>query len=476
MSRRAALGCDQGSAPQRSSSLGVFGAIPAKLAQLGRDKRGDVAMMFGLMALILFVCVGAAVDMGRWLHARNDTTAALDAAVLAAGRQLQLEPSNYTKALAVAQQYYQQNTQKRLPLESDSISFVMADNNLSVTAQGTAYIKTPFLSFVKVPQLSLLSATKSEFSKATLAIGGNSKVNLEISMMLDVSGSMTGDKLQAMKDAASDLVNIVVWDDQSEYTSKVALAPFSAEVRLPSTWNTTARGATPSPNPSQKSVSYSCGKKTCTQTYKLTPCVVERKGTYRYTDDAPSQGKVMANYSTSGSCAIGSTNEVAALSNNKTSIISKISALSANGGTAGHLGTAWAWYTLSPNWTSVFPAGSAPAAYGTAKLQKIAVLMTDGEYNTEYDTNGIATGSTGAGGAVNSDSNTQARALCDGMKAKGITVYTVGFALGGNQTAIDTLNYCATTPGHFYNAANADGLKQAFRDIALKISSLYLSR
>ena len=78
--------------------------------------------------------------------------------------------------------------------------------------------------------------------------------------------------------------------------------------------------------------------------------------------------------------------------------------------------------------------------------------------------------------AANGCSTTQARALCTNMKAKGITVYTVGFQLGGNQTAIDTLNQCATDPTKFYNAADGEQLKQAFRDIALHLSSLYLSK
>ena len=56
------------------------------------------------------------------------------------------------------------------------------------------------------------------------------------------------------------------------------------------------------------------------------------------------------------------------------------------GGTAGPVGTAWAWYTLSPNWASLWPRPIASrSAYDTAELRKIAILMTDGEYNTEYD-------------------------------------------------------------------------------------------
>lgn len=130
---------------------------------------------------------------------------------------------------------------------------------------------------------------------------------------------------------------------------------------------------------------------------------------------------------------------------------------------------------LSPNWSSLWSGNSGkPAAYGTAELRKIAILMTDGEYNTAYDTNGVKVGSNGAGAAVNGNSTTQARALCTNMKAKGITVYTIGFDIGGsNTTAYQTLSQCATDPGKFYNADDGEALKQAFRDIA---SSLYISK
>jgi hypothetical protein len=105
--------------------------------------------------------------------------------------------------------------------------------------------------------------------------------------------------------------------------------------------------------------------------------------------------------------------------------------------------------------------------------------MTDGEYNTQYDSNGVSANqnATSCPQAANGCSTDQARALCTAMKAKGIVIYTVGFDLGGNQTAIDTLTQCATDPAKFYNAAN-DGsqLQQAFTDIALKLSSLYLSK
>jgi hypothetical protein len=61
------------------------------------------------------------------------------------------------------------------------------------------------------------------------------------------------------------------------------------------------------------------------------------------------------------------------------------------------------------------------------------------------------------------------------MKNTGIIVYSVGFALGGNQLATNTLKNCATSTAHFYDTTTGDQLRQAFRDIALKISTLRIA-
>jgi hypothetical protein len=58
----------------------------------------------------------------------------------------------------------------------------------------------------------------------------------------------------------------------------------------------------------------------------------------------------------------------------------------------------------------------------------------------------------------------------------GITVYTVGFALGGNTTAINTLRNCASDTSKFYEADNGEALRAAFRDIALQVAKLRLSQ
>ena len=55
-----------------------------------------------------------------------------------------------------------------------------------------------------------------------------------------------------------------------------------------------------------------------------------------------------------------------------------------------------------------------------------------------------------------------------------IEIYTVGFQL--DTTASKTmLKSCATKADHYYETSTGDGLKSAFRDIALKISKLRLT-
>ncbi len=54
---------------------------------------------------------------------------------------------------------------------------------------------------------------------------------------------------------------------------------------------------------------------------------------------------------------------------------------------------------------------------------------------------------------------------------------SVGFDLGGNQTAIDTLKTCATTgDGYFANASSPEELNAAFSRFAGKLTELRLSK
>ncbi|MFT3809938.1 MAG: hypothetical protein QM698_08470 [Micropepsaceae bacterium] len=215
---------------------------------------------------------------------------------------------------------------------------------------------------------------------------------------------------------------------------------------------------------------------------QISTCVTERIGGNRYTDAAPSTAFLGRNYPAAN--APCPTNTIVPMTSDKATLTSRINALGASGTTAGQIGTAWAWYMLSPNFAYLWPSGSKAQPYGTDELIKIAIFMTDGEFNTSYCDGVIGKDQTSAVGsadrnscnATNGSGFTQAAALCTAMKNEEIIVYTVGFDLASNSTAANFLRNCATNTSHFFLASNGTALKEAFRAIAVDISNLRLSR
>ena len=209
--------------------------------RLSKDRNGNIVMLFGLFGSLAFVSAGGAIDYGRWMHARYHTARALDAAVLAGGRALQMNQANPNAAIAHAKNVYDSNVSKRLSLKNDTIEFHVVDSNMGITASGRADIATTILGVIGISELPVAGTAGSKFPKAKLASGGGGSSNMEIALMLDVTSSMCADnvgpcvndpKIQGLKDAANELVNIVVQADQSTYTSRVALVPFSTAVRV----------------------------------------------------------------------------------------------------------------------------------------------------------------------------------------------------------------------------------------------------
>ena len=132
---------------------------------------------------------------------------------------------------------------------------------------------------------------------------------------------------------------------------------------------------------------------------------------------------------------------------------------------------------LSDKWKELWKTGAKPSDY-SAGVKKIAILMTDGEFNTYFDgTNGEAFG------PYSKQSSAAAIALCDDMKSSkgkyaGITIYSVAF--DAPATARETLRNCASPDSdgnnHYFAAESETQLRQAFTTIARSIQKLRLSR
>lgn len=227
--------------------------------------------------------------------------------------------------------------------------------------------------------------------------------------------------------------------------------------------------------------------------HRISKCVSERTGSSAYTDQSPSTSLLGRNYHAAQN--VKASNPYSAnpcterpiypLSTNKDDLKAQITALQASGSTGGHIGVAWGWYMVSPNFGYLWPAASRPAAYAAPSTLKVVVLMTDGEYNSAYKNGVISGDSTNGSGdyrdhikgnAPNGHSFDQATALCTAMKAAGVRVYTVGFNIVDDQRARDLVNNCATNANHVYIANGGTALKDAFAAIGHEIDNLRLSK
>jgi len=224
--------------------------------------------------------------------------------------------------------------------------------------------------------------------------------------------------------------------------------------------------------------------------FPISTCASERTAD-AFTDVSPTTSPLHRTYPAASPMA-SSTNPcvgqtILPLSTDKAALKAQIDSFAAAGSTAGHLGVAWAWYLVSPNFGSLWPASSAPAAYGTDHLFKVVVLMTDGAFNTGYCNGVISQDSTSGSGSANDHINcnspngsafTQAQTLCTNMKAPGndVIVYTVGFNVGSDPNAQLIMNQCATDAEHAYFPETGAELKMAFQLIAQEISQLRLSQ
>jgi hypothetical protein len=193
----------------------------------------------------------------------------------------------------------------------------------------------------------------------------------------------------------------------------------------------------------------------------------------------------MPNYPAPGSYNPCPPNPILPLTSDRDALHDEINSFAAGGGTAGQIGIAWGWYMLSPNFGYLWPGEGEAADYDEEDLAKVAIIMTDGAFNTTYYKGVIARDSGSGSGSsnykinhdsANGSSSSQALSLCTAMKAAGIEVYAIGFDIASEAGAEEMLTSCATDPSHLYLPEDGTALKDAFHAIALKVSNLRLSK
>lgn len=167
-------------------------------------------------------------------------------------------------------------------------------------------------------------------------------------------------------------------------------------------------------------------------------------------------------------------------------IVDSIGDMVATGNTNVPMGLMWGWHTLSPR--APFADGS---AYGTEDVQKIVVLLTDGDNVNSTASNPDNSVYSGVGliwqGRLGTDMDVASSAqrrqdrmderlleLCENMRDESIVIYTVGVQVSTNSQRL--LADCAGSDDQFFNVTSAGGISDAFDQIVGRINNLRIVR
>lgn len=417
------------------------------LRHLKSDEQGTVTVIFAFMLVLVLVMTGFAVDTGRAMQVASRTSSALDAAALAAAKAMREQGLNDTEVAAIADTFFKNNTQdsKAMRARYGGLSVDIDQDLGRVSLEVQATLPTNFT--------HLIGFDKFDIKRSSTAVYNIR--DIELGMMLDVTGSMGGQKIADLRTAASDLVDILITNNNTNQNVRIALAPYSASVNAGAYSNNVTNPLAPSTD----------------------GCVIERRGGLAYDDAMPGTGSWISAADPSspprdidpterrGSyrCPTAS---VMPLTNDDDALKSRISSFRAGGWTAGHIGLAWAWYLVSPEWSAIWPGESTPVSYRDKKTVKAVVLMTDGNFNTAF---------------ANDCSAYQAEELCDAMKAgdKNIIVFSVAFQAPA--AARRLLQDCASPDNGeigqtYFDASNGEELRQAFASVAIQLNNLRLEK
>jgi hypothetical protein len=138
------------------------------------------------------------------------------------------------------------------------------------------------------------------------------------------------------------------------------------------------------------------------------------------------------------------------------------------GGTFSDVGMLWGWRVLAPS--APFDDG---AGYDDDEWNKYAILMTDGQsqnFQNDFTPYGFDEDLSAK------DINENLEQICQNMKNKGITIYTMTFK-ENDPDVEDTFESCASDSDKaFLNVDSGDELISAFENIAGQIARLRIAR
>lgn len=366
-------------------------AVVVAHTRFAKDEGGAV-LVFALVLFILMVMMGGlAVDLMRYEATRTALQNTLDRSTLAAASLSQdLQPES------VVRDYF---AKAGLTQDLTSVTVTEGLNFRNVNARAEADAKPLFLHMIGINSLKAPGVSTAE-QRIT---------NIEISLVLDVSGSMAGTKITNLKTSAKEFVNTLLLSDGDErisiglvpYNGQVNLGPTLAakyNVTLPTGVAGTACVDLPASVYSATSMSRTLELPTTAyaDTYSAMSGVGGNSQTVPSTTTyvAPSSNTPNAGNRWCGPQTPTTANIVRAPINSISTLQTAIDGMVATGATSINAGLKWGITLLDPATRPVFAelaqAGAIPSVFSARPFEytdpealKVVVLMTDGEHFAE---------------------------------------------------------------------------------------------
>lgn len=330
-------------------AAGLCGLLTLLGKRLRADARGASAVLVAASLVGVMAAAGVALDLGRVYTARNKLQNAVDAAALAGSLKLPDDPDVTTGEVS--------NAVKTNLLANDpdavniDISSGGATRSVCVSADASVDMT-----------LTKVIGIDTEVVSAEACAGYN---DIELVFVLDATGSMKGTPIANAKEAAANLVDLIMpTSTTTSSQSKIGIVPFQGKVRIdgqdpvtaeqnPDGVGTGCRNADGTLNDGKLKTEYS-DTRTRTSIF------------YGYT---------ISGVSTSQDKTCSGMSAIRALSSDKDAILNSISAINAGAVTSGTViseGIKWGHHVLSPD---------APYSEGSTdkKVRKIMIVLTDGD-------------------------------------------------------------------------------------------------
>ncbi|MDB5664972.1 TadE/TadG family type IV pilus assembly protein [Cypionkella sp.] len=335
-----------------------------------------------ILALVLFMLMammgGVAVDLMRYETARTELQNTLDRCTLmAASLDQRLDPKSVVEDCV---------SKIALGDSLKDVQVTQALNARDVRSNGRVDTKPFFLHLIGINKFDALAASAAR-QKIT---------NVEIALVLDVSGSMAGAKLTGLKTAATEFVDNMLANDPNHRIS-ITIVPYNAQVNLGSVLRAKYQAVN----------LHGVADVNCLE---LPTSVFNAPGIPRnvnlpmmaYADYASSTSQTSAFVSPTNAsnalpnysnvfCTKMPSNIVRLPSQNAATLKSQINGLVAGGNTSITLGMKWGLALLDPSARGMYnelisasQMGSnlagRPFDYTDPESMKVIVLMTDGEH------------------------------------------------------------------------------------------------